>query len=152
MARYWLAVYAAQGIVPFCVIPQEVISAGFLCPWDGRDVPGRKRRDKYVTYRNGKELLPPELLRQIQEYIQGEIVYIPRCEEHRAGWGEMNGTRVSLLLRNMEIRKLYREGIGIWELAEQYHLSEHSIRKVVSTKSGKEKELVLAYGKGKVME
>ena len=50
----------------------------------------------------------PNLLKQLQEYIQGEIVYIPKKEQKRAGWGENNGTRIIIERRNREIFRLYQ--------------------------------------------
>lgn len=85
-----------------------------------------------MNYRNGKEVLPPELLKELQKYIQGELVYIPKKEEKRAGWGESNGTRNVMEWRNREIYQLYKNGVGIMELTQRYHLSEDSIRKIIS--------------------
>jgi Mor family transcriptional regulator len=85
-----------------------------------------------MNYRNGKEVLPPELLKELQKYIHGELVYIPKKEEKRAGWGESNGTRTVMEWRNREIYELYKSGTGIMELTRQYHLSEDSIRKIIS--------------------
>ena len=63
-----------------------------------------------MSYKNGKDVLPPNLLKQLQEYIQGEIVYIPKKEQKRAGWGENNGTRIIIERRNQEIFRLYQTG------------------------------------------
>jgi len=84
-----------------------------------------------VSYKNGKDILPPSLLKQLQEYIQGEIVYIPKREQKRAGWGENNGTRLIIERRNKEIYRLYKSGWTIVELIQSYHLSEDSIRKII---------------------
>jgi len=84
-----------------------------------------------VSYKNGKDILPPSLLKQLQEYIQGEIVYIPKREQKRAGWGENNGTRLIIERRNKEIYRLYKSGWTIMELIQSYHLSEDSIRKII---------------------
>jgi len=84
-----------------------------------------------VSYKNGKDILPPSLLKQLQEYIQGEIVYIPKREQKRAGWGENNGTRLIIERRNKEIYRLYKSGWTILELIQSYHLSEDSIRKII---------------------
>ena len=46
-----------------------------------------------LNYKNGKEILPEELLRQVQQYIQGDLIYIPIGEAKRKAWGETNGTR-----------------------------------------------------------
>jgi len=90
-----------------------------------------------MSYKNGKEILPRKLLLELQKYVQGELVYIPKPGECRAGWGENNGTRVQLMSRNIEIFNLYRSGISVKELIETYHLSEDSIRKII-TKTNKE--------------
>jgi Mor family transcriptional regulator len=82
-------------------------------------------------YRNGKDILPANLLKELQRYIQGEIVYIPKKEDRRAGWGENNGTRATMERRNKEIFRLYKNGVSTVELSRNYHLSEDSIRKII---------------------
>ncbi|TXK85513.1 CD3324 family protein [Paenibacillus sp. N3.4] len=84
-----------------------------------------------MSYKNGKDVLPPNLLKQLQEYIQGEIVYIPKKEQKRAGWGENNGTRIIIERRNQEIFRLYQTGSTVLELIKVFHLSEDSIRKII---------------------
>ncbi|MFC5449587.1 CD3324 family protein [Paenibacillus aestuarii] len=84
-----------------------------------------------MSYKNGKDVLPPNLLKQLQEYIQGEIVYIPKKEQKRAGWGENNGTRVIIERRNREIYRMYQNGSTVMELIKVFHLSEDSIRKII---------------------
>ncbi|MFD0870626.1 Uncharacterized conserved protein [Chlamydia abortus] len=89
-----------------------------------------------MSYKNGKDVLPPSLLKQLQEYIQGEIIYIPKREKKRAGWGENNGARLLLERRNKEIYRQYKNGSKMVELIQTFHLSEDSIRKII----GKNKE------------
>jgi Mor family transcriptional regulator len=84
-----------------------------------------------MSYKNGRDILPPSLLNQLQEYIEGEIIYIPKKEKKRAGWGENNGARLTLERRNKEIYRQYRNGSTIVELIQRYHLSEDSIRKII---------------------
>ncbi|NRF90311.1 hypothetical protein HQN89_04575 [Paenibacillus frigoriresistens] len=84
-----------------------------------------------MSYKNGKDVLPPNLLKQLQEYIQGEIVYIPKKEQKRAGWGENNGTRIIIERRNREIFRLYQTGSTVMDLIKVFHLSEDSIRKII---------------------
>lgn len=88
-------------------------------------------RFSFVNYRNGKDVLPTELLKELQKYIQGELIYIPKQNEGRAAWGEMNGTRVLIDKRNREIYRLYKTGTDIDSLVEAYNLSEDSIRKII---------------------
>ena len=85
-----------------------------------------------MKYRNGKEFLPTELLKELQKYVQGELVYIPKRESKRAGWGENNGTRMTIQKRNREIYRLHTNGVSTEELSLTYHLSVDSIRKIVS--------------------
>lgn len=84
-----------------------------------------------MSYKNGKDVLPPSLLKQLQEYIQGEIIYIPKKGQKRAGWGENNGTRLIIERRNREIFRMYQGGTTVMELIKSFHLSEDSIRKII---------------------
>ncbi|KRG12592.1 CD3324 family protein [Lederbergia galactosidilytica] len=84
-----------------------------------------------MSYKNGKEVLPPHLLKELQKYIQGELIYIPKQTNQRVGWGEANGSRLALAKRNEEIYRLYREGQSFEELEQTYNLSVDSIRKII---------------------
>lgn len=89
-----------------------------------------------MKYRNGKELLPVKLLQQLQEFVEGELIYIPRKNDRRAGWGAVNGARMKLEMRNQEIGRLYHSGVSILELSLRFNLSEDSIRKVLQKVNG----------------
>ena len=84
-----------------------------------------------MCYKNGKDVLPAALLKELQKYIQGEIIYIPKEDNVRKAWGENNGTRKLLRKRNMEIYEFYKTGTTITTLTETYNLSEDSIRKII---------------------
>lgn len=85
-----------------------------------------------MQYKNGKEVLPQSLLKELQKYIQGELIYIPKQGNQRVGWGENSGSRQIIRQRNEEIFRLYRQGSSLEELEEAYHLSIDSIRKIIS--------------------
>ncbi len=91
----------------------------------------------WPMYLNAEDVLPPCLLRQVQEYVQGQELYIPKGSEDRAGWGQRNGTKRKLALRNQEIRHRYAAGERIHSLMEAYYLSYDSIRKIVRRVEGK---------------
>lgn len=93
-----------------------------------------------MNYKNGEVILPPELLQKLQEYVQGEIVYIPKREKHRIGWGENCGTKQLIMKRNYEIYRLYKNGMRISEIALEFYLSEDSIRKIVRVLRNEEAE------------
>lgn len=84
-----------------------------------------------MSYINADQLLPPDLLREIQKYVQGSLVYIPRQPENHLGWGSKNGTRASLDRRNAAIREEKQRGRGIEELADAYGISPDGIRKIL---------------------
>ncbi|MCQ1530667.1 CD3324 family protein [Lutispora saccharofermentans] len=77
-----------------------------------------------MVYKNGKDILPIELLEEVQKYIQGEIIYIPKKKNERARWGEVNGTKELIKNRNSEIYNLYKKGFTIEDLIGLYNLSE----------------------------
>ncbi|WP_246469518.1 CD3324 family protein [Cohnella nanjingensis] len=84
-----------------------------------------------MNYKNGRDVLPPSLLQELQKYVNGELVYIPKLDEQRARWGEVSGTRKLLAERNKEICRLHSDGSTIAELELIYHLSSESIRKII---------------------
>ncbi len=87
-----------------------------------------------MKYVNGGDILPPDLLRQLQSYASGMLVYIPAAEKR--GWGETTGYRRCLAERNRDIRQLFARGASIGELADRFCLSVESIRRIVYTKKG----------------
>ncbi len=86
-----------------------------------------------MDYKNGKVVLPSELLEQLQEYVQGNLIYIPKKEKNRAGWGENSGAKTVIMNRNYEICEAHKNGIKTAELASIFCLSEDSIRKILRT-------------------
>lgn len=83
-----------------------------------------------MKYRNASEIFPDELLKQIQRYSSGELIYIPEATE-RKNWGTKSGARAFYVQRNDEIRSKHREGRKICELAEEYGLSRDTIRRIL---------------------
>lgn len=84
-----------------------------------------------MKYKNAKTVLPENLFKELQQYVKGEIIYVPGEDCERAGWGESNGTRDKYNVRNSEIIMLYRDGISKEVIADRYHLSEYSIKKII---------------------
>ncbi|MFD3260125.1 MULTISPECIES: CD3324 family protein [Paenibacillus] len=93
-----------------------------------------------VSYKNGKDVLPPRLLKELQRHIQGELLYIPKPEQNRASWGELSGSRTSIANRNQEIFRKYCSGLSVRDLAEMYYLSDESIRKILTKMRTAQKE------------
>lgn len=86
-----------------------------------------------MKYVNGGDIFPESLLRQIQRYASGRLVYIPARAEKR-GWGETSGYKRYLKERNDAIRKEYAQGADMGALAEKYGLSWDTIRRIIYSK------------------
>lgn len=84
-----------------------------------------------MNYKNGRDVLPPSLLKELQKYIQGDLIYIPKPSNQRIGWGEASGTKKLLAERNAEIYSFYTKGWTVSDLERKYHLSGESIRKII---------------------
>lgn len=85
-----------------------------------------------MKYKNAKGILPTNLLKEIQKYIQGDFIYIPITQENKVAWGQKNGTKETMYHRNREIFNLYKDGYSIEYIINFYNLSESSIRKIIS--------------------
>jgi len=88
-----------------------------------------------LKYKNAIEILPKGLMDEVQKYIQGEYLYIPKAEGTRKKWGDNSGYRRNLSIRNDSIRKEYKDGATISDLAQTYYLSENTIKKIVYVKT-----------------
>ena len=53
-----------------------------------------------MGYRKAETILPPEVVALIQQYVDGEYIYIPRREGKRKSWGETTGCRKETGERN----------------------------------------------------
>lgn len=84
-----------------------------------------------MKYINAKNLLPESLVRELQRYIQGGYLYIPADAAQPKRWGEVSGYRQELERRNRQIRRAYREGTSMDQLADHYSLSLSAIRKII---------------------
>lgn len=84
-----------------------------------------------MNYKKATQILPQELLRQIQKYIDGEFIYIPRLSENKKRWGAATTTQQELTNRNYNIYADYLAGADIPILAEKYFLAEKTIQHII---------------------
>ena len=84
-----------------------------------------------MSYVNAEDVLPAELIREIQKFADGQLLYIPRKQEKSFSWGEKNGTKGKLTERNRQIVKAYDSGATIMELSRQYFLSVKRIQGII---------------------
>lgn len=84
-----------------------------------------------MGYIKAEEILPVEIIKMIQQYVDGANIYIPRKEDHRAGWGQINQAKKRIYARDMRIYQEYSRGTKVQELAKRYYLSEKSIWRIL---------------------
>ena len=72
-----------------------------------------------MKYIKAIDVLPKEVIEIIQEYIDGEYLYIPRKRENHKSWGEKSGIKNSLKIRNNEIYRKYLQGTPIYKLTNR---------------------------------
>lgn len=86
-----------------------------------------------MKYRNASHVLPDELLKEVQKYAAGEVIYIPK-QEQKKKWGEGSGARQFYRERNEKIQTDYQKGTTLDDLTEQYGLSAESIKRILYRK------------------
>lgn len=84
-----------------------------------------------MSYIKADEVLPQNIIKIIQQYIDGENIYIPKKEGSRVSWGEKTGTRSELYHRNSLIYREYLNGEKVSILASRYYLSDKTIQRII---------------------
>lgn len=84
-----------------------------------------------MDYIRAAEVLPQELIEQLQQYVDGAAVYIPKKEKGKKAWGERTSTKTELAKRNARIYTEHLSGRPIKELAKKYFLAEKSIQRII---------------------
>ncbi len=83
-----------------------------------------------MKYVNAAEILPKELLKEIQTYIDGDVLYIPKTSTKKE-WGSVSGSREFYQKRNKEIQFLFENGYSIDALSKQYGLAHSTLKKII---------------------
>ncbi|MDO4741246.1 MAG: CD3324 family protein [Eubacteriales bacterium] len=84
-----------------------------------------------MSYVNAGQTLPEHLIEEIQSYVDGVYLYIPRKAENKKQWGTESRSRQTLLERDRSIFDAYCAGCRVAELARVYFLSEKTIQRIV---------------------
>ena len=84
-----------------------------------------------MGYKRAEEILPAEIIALIQQYVDGQNIYIPRKAKERREWGSCTATKQELKQRNHRIYADYLAGVAVCELASRYFLSVKSIQHII---------------------
>ncbi|MBQ3164099.1 MAG: hypothetical protein IJC02_06125 [Lachnospiraceae bacterium] len=87
-----------------------------------------------MGYIRAEQILPLEIIELIQQYVDGENIYIPRKAENRQEWGTGTSIREELQGRNQKIYEDYLTGMKATELSLKYYLSVKSIQRIIREK------------------
>ena len=83
-----------------------------------------------MKYLNAAEILPEHLLKELQMYVDGELLYIPKTSSKKE-WGAVTGSRIFYQERNKEIQRLFQVGYSVDALANRYGMAYSTIKKIV---------------------
>ncbi|WP_214483658.1 CD3324 family protein [Bacillus sp. SM2101] len=88
-----------------------------------------------MSYINANNILPEKLLKELQQYVQGETIYIPKTKNNFQKWGACSGGRQKINERNTSMKNDFKNGKTVYQLAEQYFLSTETVKKIIYTKN-----------------
>ena len=81
-----------------------------------------------MKYVKAQTIFPQPLLAEIQKYIQGEMVYMPKLPDNYAKWGANTDLKGAAVLRNNKIVAAFKTGTTIPELAKEFYFSEEQLK------------------------
>ncbi len=84
-----------------------------------------------MGYIHALEILPGDLIEKIQEYVDGQVLYIPKLESKKCKWGDKTETKAYFKERNLKIVHSYKNGMSVYELSEKYFLTPKSIQRII---------------------
>jgi len=85
-----------------------------------------------MRYKNARDIFPKDMLALIQQYADGEYIYIPRKVENRKQWGDGTQSKHETKERNEKIYIRYKLGHTVSALAHEFFLSEKSIQRIIT--------------------
>lgn len=76
------------------------------------------------NHTNAGDVLPQELLEDIQAHFSGGYLYVPFSK------------RIAKIKRNLDIYRMFNDGVSIAEIAETYLLTRRAVRYILRKKGG----------------
>lgn len=84
-----------------------------------------------MRYVKARDILPQKLLKELQQYVDGAYLYVPRRQENRLSWGERTRSKQETARRNRDIYLRFLGGEPPEKLAGAYFLTEKTIRRII---------------------
>lgn len=84
-----------------------------------------------MGYMRAEDILPEDVLALVQQYVDGQMLYIPRKSGEHKSWGAGTETKKDLMIRNRQMVEAYQSGVTVDELSERYYLTQKSIRRII---------------------
>lgn len=84
-----------------------------------------------MRYVRAQDVLPAELLSELQRYVDGAYLYVPRRQENRLRWGDRTQSKTETAARNRDIYRRFQNGEEVSALAAAYFLTEKTIRRIL---------------------
>lgn len=82
-----------------------------------------------MSYIKAEDVLPKELIRTIQQYVDGKAIYITSVQKR--SWGTQTKARSMLLDRNRRIYAEFQAGASVFELSLKYSISDKSVQRII---------------------
>lgn len=93
-----------------------------------------------MDYIRAADILPQELLEELQQYVDDAMLYIPKKAEGKKDWGKDTAAKMEFAKRNSKIYEDFLAGRNIRELSEKYFLVEKSIQRIIRQEKLKKEE------------
>jgi Mor family transcriptional regulator len=84
-----------------------------------------------MSYNRASGILPMDVLELVQQYIDGEFLYIPRKSSEKKKWGSKTSIRQELAHRDRQIYQDYQAGYNSESLSQKYYLSVKSVQRII---------------------
>lgn len=85
-----------------------------------------------MRYASAQDILPAGLLEELQKYIDGAYLYVPRKQENRLAWGDRTRSKAETAARNQLIFQRFCQGETAAQLAGAFFLTEKTVRRIIA--------------------
>ena len=128
---YVFAIYSPEPFIPLTWVLSEMLAVPHYSSLRLCALLNTYKGLSRVKYVRAQTVFPQSLLDEIQKYVQGEMVYIPKSPLNYMEWRARTGGKSLVARRNENIVQEFKTGASIPFLADSYGLSDETIKKIV---------------------